>query len=105
MGTDPGGPKTLPPLEISQNDLRDPEPARAAELESAIRAAVGPLGEEIQCSFFLVGFPRDFLRVELRGVNWCENLPLLPRDVAAGTVGSLAEDVVERRRHPRTAGN
>jgi hypothetical protein len=92
-------------VEIAQNDLRDPEPARAAELESAIRAAIGPLRDEVQCSLLLVGFPRETLRVELRGQDWCENLPLLPRNVAAGTVGSLAGRVVERRRLPRPPGH
>lgn len=92
-------------VEIAQNDLRVPEPARAAELESAIRGAVGRLQEEVFCSLLLVGFPRDFLRVELRGQDWCENLPLLPRDVAAQTVGSLAEGVVERRHLPRLPAN
>jgi hypothetical protein len=90
---------------IDQNDLRIPEPARAAELESAIRRAVGAVQEEVSCSLLLVGFPRDFLRVELRGLDWCENLPLLPRDVAARTVGSLAEGVVERRHLPRLPAN
>lgn len=92
-------------VEIAQNDLRVPEPGRAAELESAIRVAVGRLQEDVCCSLLLVGFPRDFLRVELRGQDWCENLPLLPRDVAARTVGSLAQGVVERRHLPRLPGN
>jgi hypothetical protein len=95
----------MPPLAIAQNDLSEPDPARAAELETAIRAAVGPLEEDVQCSLLLVGFPRDWLRVEIRGPQWCENLPLLPRDVAPRTVGVLAEGVVERRRKPRKAGD
>jgi hypothetical protein len=95
----------MPQLQIAQNDLRGPEPARAAELETALRSAVGALKEEVHCSLLLVGFPRDYLRIELRGLDWCENLPLLPRDVAAGTVGSLAEGLVERRRLPRLPGN
>jgi hypothetical protein len=96
---------SMPPLAIAQNDLSEPDPARAAELESAIRAAVGPLDEDVQCSLLLVGFPRDWLRVEMRGLHWCENLPLLPKDIAARTVGVLAEGVVERRRKPRTPGD
>jgi hypothetical protein len=92
----------MPPLEIAQNDLREPDPARAAELESAIRAAVGTLAEEVACSLLLVGFPRDQLRVEMRGAHWCENLPLLPRNVAARTVAVLAEGLVDRRRSPRS---
>jgi hypothetical protein len=95
----------MPPLAIAQNDLKEPDPARAAELESAIRAAVGPLEEDVQCSLLLVGFPRDWLRVEMRGPHWCENLPLMPKDIAAGTVGALAEGVVERRRKPRKAAD
>jgi hypothetical protein len=95
----------MPPLAIAQNDLSDPDPARASELERAIRGAVGVLGEEVECSLFLVGFPRDWLRVEIRGEHWCENLPLLPKDVSARTVGVLAEGVVERRRNPRTRGD
>ena len=95
----------MAPLDVDQNDLHDSDPRRAAELEGAIRAALGASVEEVSCSLLLVGFPRDFLRVELRGAGWCENLPLLPKDVAAGTVGSLAEGVVERRRAPRRAGN
>jgi hypothetical protein len=91
----------MPPLEIAQNDLREPDPVRAVELESAIRAALGPLTEEVACSVLLVGFPRDQLRVELRGPHWCENLPLLPWDVPARTVAVLAEGLVERRRTPR----
>jgi hypothetical protein len=93
-----------PPLEVSQNDLTEPDPARARELEIAIRAAV-PAGADLSCSFLLVGFPRDRLRVELRGTDWCENLPLLPADVPATTVGALAGDVVERRRRPRGPAN
>jgi hypothetical protein len=37
----------MPPLAIAQNDLSEPDPTRAAELESAIQAAVGPLAERI----------------------------------------------------------
>jgi hypothetical protein len=92
-------------LEVDQNDLHDSDPARAVELETAIRTALGRRALDVQCSLLLVGFPRDFLRVELRGSDWCENLPLLPKDVAARTVGSLAEDVVERRRAPRNPAN
>jgi hypothetical protein len=95
----------MAPLDVAQNDLKDSDPARAAELEHAIKTAVGAHAEDVQCSLLLVGFPRDLLRVELRGLNWCENLPLLPKDVEARTVGSLAEGVVERRRVPRTNAN
>lgn len=95
----------MPRVDIAQNDLRAPDPVRADELESAIRTAVGPLLEEVQCSLLLVGFPRDTLRIELRGLDWCENLPLLPSDVAAHTVGSLAERVIDRRRLPRRTTN
>lgn len=93
------------PVDVAQNDLKDSDPARAAELEHAIKVAVGPRAEDVQCSLLLVGFPRDFLRVELRGLDWCENLPLLPKNVEAQTVGSLAEGVVERRRVPRRNAN
>lgn len=93
-----------PPVDVSDNDLSGLDPSRAAAMESAVRAAVRP-GEEVRCSFFLVGFPRDFLRVELCGPDWCENLPLLPKDVAVSTVGTLASGVIERRRTPRPSGN
>ena len=93
-----------PPVDVPDNDLTALDPGRAAEIESAIRASVLP-GEDIRCSFLLVGFPREFLRVELAGPDWCENLPLLPIDVAAATVVALAEGVIERRRVPRPPGN
>jgi hypothetical protein len=93
-----------PPVEVPDNDLSGLDPVRAAEMEAAIRAAV-PSDEEIRCSFLLVGFPRDYLRVELVGTDWCENLPLLSKDVAAATVGALAAGVIERRRVPRPSGN
>ena len=97
-------PPPPPPVDVADNDLNTLDPIRAAEMESAIRSSVLP-GEDIRCSFLLVGFPRELLRVELAGPDWCENLPLLPKDVAAATVGALAEGVIERRRTPRTPGN
>ena len=93
-----------PPVDVPDNDLAGFDPGRAAEMETAIRATVLP-GEDIRCSFLLVGFPRDLLRVELCGSDWCENLPLLPKDVAAATVATLASGVIERRRRPRERGN
>jgi hypothetical protein len=95
----------MAPLDIAQNDLKDSDPARAAELEAAIRTALAPHAEEVVCSLLLVGFPRNLLRVELRGLDWCENLPLLPKNVPAQTVGLMAESIVERRRAPRKPGN
>ena len=93
-----------PPVEVPDNDLSGLDPVRAAEMEAAIRASVPP-DEDIRCSFLLVGFPRDFLRVELCGADWCENLPLLSKDVPAQTVGELAAGVIERRRVPRPPGH
>jgi hypothetical protein len=95
----------MPLPEIAPNDLSDPDPTRAAEFEQAIWRALAPFGGEIECSLFLVGFPRDLLRIELRGPDWCENLPLLPRDIPARTVATLAQGVVERRHRPRPTGN
>ena len=93
-----------PPVDVPDNDLSGLDPSRAAEMEAAIRAAVLP-GEDIRCSFLLVGFPRDLLRIELSGPDWCENLPLLPKDVPTETVAALAGGVIERRRAPRPPGN
>ena len=89
---------------MPDNDLSTVDPARAAEMESAIRAVLAP-GELIRCSFLLVGFPRDLLRIEICGSGWCENLPLLPKDVGARTVGALAGELIERRRKPRPPGD
>jgi hypothetical protein len=93
-----------PPVDVPDNDLLGLDPTRAVEMEAAIRASVLP-HEDIRCSFLLVGFPRELLRVELCGADWCENLPLLSKDVAASTVGTLAAGVIERRRTPRPPGH
>lgn len=95
----------MPGFNIAQNELRDPDPVRAADLEAALRDAIEPAPEDLDCSVLLVGFPRDLLRIEFKGVGWVENLPLLPKDVPPDTVGALAGELVERRRTARKPEN